>query len=83
MVDSNLVLAGQTFTYTIYVLAVMLLVGWFAYKVTKTEGSPKINPALFYTLFGFLIVVGVSLHITTHETIPWKSLGLNRKQRKK
>ena len=78
MVDSNMVLFGQTFAYTFYVLAIMLLMGWFAYKVTKSEGSKEIRPSLFYSLVGFLVVLGVSLHIVTHETIPWKPLDLNR-----
>jgi cytochrome c oxidase subunit II len=78
MVDSNMVLTGQTFAYTFYVLAIMLLMGWFAYKVTKSEGSKEIKPSLFYSLVGFLVLLGVSLHIVTHETIPWKPLDLNR-----
>jgi cytochrome c oxidase subunit II len=78
MVDSNMVLFGQTFAYTFYVLAIMLLMGWFAYNVTKSEGSKEIKPALFYSLVGFLVLLGVSLHIVTHETIPWKPMDLNR-----
>ncbi len=78
MVDSNMVLTGQTFAYTFYVLAIMLVMVWFAYKVTKSEGSKEIKPALFYSLVTFLVVLGVSLHLVTHETIPWKPLDLNR-----
>lgn len=78
MVDSNTVLIGQTIAYTFYVLAIMLLVGWFAYKITKDEKSKEIKPVLFYFLVGFLVIIGVSLHIVTHETIPWKPLDLNR-----
>ena len=78
MVDSNIVLTGQTFAYTFYVLAIMLLMAWFAYNVTKSEGSKEIKPSLFYSLVGFLVLLGVSLHIVTHETIPWKPLDLNR-----
>lgn len=80
MVDSNMVLTGQTFAYTFYVLAIMLLVAWFAFKVTKNEKSKEIKPALFYSLVGFLVLLGVSLHIVTHETIPWKPLDLNRSE---
>ena len=78
MVDSNMVLTGQTIAYTFYVLAIMSLVAWFAYKVTKSEGSKEIKPALFYSLVTFLVVLGVSLHLVTHETIPWKPLDLDR-----
>jgi cytochrome c oxidase subunit II len=80
MVDSDIVLTGQTFAYTFYVLAIMLLMIWFAYKVTKNEKSKDIKPALFYSLVGFLVLLGVSLHIVTHETIPWKPLDLNRSE---
>ena len=78
MVDSNTVLLGQTIAYTLYVLAIMSLVGWFAYKITKNEKSKEIKPALFYSLVGFLVIIGVSLHFVTLETIPWKSMDLNR-----
>ena len=78
MVDSNMVLTGQTFAYTFYVLAIMLLMAWFAYKVTKSDGTKEIKPVFFYSLVGFLVLLGVSLHIVTHETIPWKPLDLNR-----
>jgi cytochrome c oxidase subunit 2 len=78
MVDSNTVLLGQTLAYTFYVLAIMLLMGWFAYNVTKGEGSKEIKPALFYSLVTFLVILGVSLHLVTAETIPWKPLDLNR-----
>ena len=52
--------------------------GWFAYKITKGKGSREFKPALFYALVTFLVVLGVSLHIVTHATIPWKPLDLNR-----
>ena len=78
MVDSSMVLWGQTFAYTFYAIAIMALVGWFGYKVTKNGKGREIKPALFYTFVGFLVVTGVSLHIITHETIPWKPMDLNR-----
>ena len=78
MVDSSMVLLGQTIAYTLYVLAIMSLVGWFSYKITKNEKSKEIKPVLFYSLVGFLVIIGVSLHIVTQETIPWKSMDLNR-----
>ncbi|HPS59617.1 MAG TPA: cytochrome C oxidase subunit II [Spirochaetota bacterium] len=78
MVDSSLVLWGQTLLYTIYALTIISVMGWFGYRVTKTGKSVEIKPALFYTFVGFLIIIGVSLHIVTHETIPWKAMDLNR-----
>jgi cytochrome c oxidase subunit 2 len=80
MIDSNTVLLGQTIAYTFYVLAIMLLMGWFAYNVTKGGKKNKIKPAIFYSFTGFLIVLGVSLHIITYNTIPWSPLDLNRSE---
>lgn len=78
MIDSNTVLTGQTIAYTFYVLAIMALMGWFAYKVTRDGSGKEVKSYLFYSFVGFLVVIGVSLHIATHETIPWKSMDLNR-----
>ena len=79
MVDSSMVLWGQTIAYTIYCLVILLLMGWFAYKITKTgKGNNKVKPAFFYTFVGFLTVLGVSLHIITFNTIPWTPVDLNR-----
>lgn len=78
MVDSTMVLTGQTIAYTIYCLVMILLVGWFAYKVTRTGKSTVVKPAVFYTFVGFLTVLGVSLHLVTYNTIPWAEMDLNR-----
>ncbi|OPZ72046.1 MAG: Cytochrome C oxidase subunit II, periplasmic domain [bacterium ADurb.Bin478] len=77
MVDTTTVLAGQTIAYTCYVLAIMAGMGWFAYKVTRT-GSAEVASGIFYAFVTLLVVIGVSLHIITHETIPWKAMDLNR-----
>lgn len=78
MIDSSLVLWGQTVGYTAYVLAVLAGMAFFTYKVTRDGTSKQIPNAAFYTVVGLLIAVGVSLHIVTHETIPWKKIDLNR-----
>lgn len=75
-IDSATVLWGQAVIYTIYVLAIMLLVGWFALRVTRPGGAP-LNPKLFYTFVGLLITIGVSIHITTYNTIPWTAVDLH------
>jgi cytochrome c oxidase subunit II len=80
MVDSNLVLWGQTIAYTAYCLVIILLMAWFGYKVTKTGKSNVVKPALFYTFVGFLTVLGVSLHLITYNTIPWTPVDLNRSE---
>jgi cytochrome c oxidase subunit II len=77
MVDSALVLKGQTIAYTCYTVVIMLVMAWFALRVTRA-GKSKVKPALFYTFVGFLTLLGVSLHIITYNTIPWAEMDLNR-----
>ncbi len=77
MVDSNMVLWGQTIVYTLYALAVLTVMGVFAYKVTHAGKSTVVPPKLFLGFAGLLVIVGVSLHLVTYNTIPWASLDLN------
>jgi cytochrome c oxidase subunit II len=78
MVDSKMVLTGQTLAYTLYCIVIILLVAWFTVKVTGKGKGTAVKPALFYTFVGFLTVLGVSLHIITYNTIPWAEMDLNR-----
>jgi len=78
MVDSQVVLYGQTIAYTSYAIVIILLIGWFGYKITRPGKNSKISHAFFYSFVGFLTVLGVSLHIITYNTIPWASMDLNR-----
>jgi cytochrome c oxidase subunit II len=80
MVDSTMVLTGQTLAYSLYCLVIILLVSWFAIRVTKNGKSTAVKPALFYTFIGFLTVLGVSLHLITYNTIPWAAIDLNRNE---
>jgi cytochrome c oxidase subunit II len=78
MVDSNVVLTGQTVAYTLYCLVIILLVAWFSIKVTGKGTGLAVKPAIFYSFVGFLTVLGVSLHLITYNTIPWAEMDLNR-----
>lgn len=78
MVDSAVVLWGQTLAYTLYCLTMILLVGWFGYRVTREGEGPGVKPAIFYTFVGFLATLGVSLHLITYNTIPWTPMDLHR-----
>lgn len=79
MVDSQVVLWGQTVAYTCYALAILLLMGWFGSKVTKPVKQEYKSPnKLFYAFVSMLIVLGVSLHIITYNTIPWAKMDINR-----
>ena len=78
MVDSQLVLWGQTIAYSSYAIVILLLMGWFGYNISKPGKAGLVKPAIFYTFVGFLTVLGVSLHIVTYNTIPWTAIDLNR-----
>ena len=78
MVDSTIVLWGQTLAYTFYVLAIMAVMGWFAHRVTQDGGRQGVKPAYFYAFVTLLVVLGVSLHFITYYTIPWKPMDMHR-----
>ena len=78
MVDSNVVIYGQTIAYTFYCIVIILVMAWFAYRVTREGNATFVKPKIFYTFVGFLTVLGVSLHIITFNTIPWAEMDLNR-----
>lgn len=82
MIDSNIVLMGQTIAYTLYVLVMMLVMAWFAARITKEKGEKQIRPGLFYSFVTFLAILGVSLHFITYNTIPWSPMDLNRAEMK-
>ncbi len=78
MIDSSTVLWGQAIIYTLYALAVLVVVGAFAYKVTRTGRSTRVPTWLFVAWAAVLAVTGVSLHLTTANTIPWVPVDLDR-----
>jgi cytochrome c oxidase subunit II len=78
MVDSGIVLKGQTIAYTFYCIVIILLMIWFSLKLTSSGKNVLTKPGIFYTFVGFLTVLGVSLHLITFNTIPWAPLDLNR-----
>ena len=78
MVDSSVVLWGQTLVYTFYALAVLVVVGAFAYKVTRAGRSTRVPTWFFLAWTGVLVVTGVSLHLVTANTIPWVEVDLDR-----
>lgn len=79
MVDSSIVLTGQTLAYTFYCSVIILLMIWFGVKVTAKGKSTKVKPGFFYGFVVFLTVLGVSLHIVTYNTIPWVPTDVNMK----
>lgn len=78
MIDSNVVLWGQTLAYTCYCIVIILLMGWFGLKITKPGDALSVKPVLFYSFVTMLVALGISLHIITYNTIPWTPMDLNR-----
>lgn len=78
MADSKDVLTGLIWVYTLYVSAILSVMIWFAYRITRKGEGKLIKPVYFYIWVSFLVVVGVSLHIFTYNTIPWSPMDLNR-----
>ncbi len=78
MVDSDVVLWGQALIYTLYAGAVLIVMGVFAWKVTRPGREPRVPTWFFLAWAGLLIVTGVSLHLVTANTIPWVAVDLDR-----
>jgi len=78
-VNSSTVLWGQFIIYTIYCLAAISLIAWFATRIIRENNTSKfqVSPKLFYTWIGLLLCIGVGLHITTLLTIPWSRVDLS------
>ena len=78
MIDSRIVLHWQTIVYSLYSVAIILLMGWFAARVSRPGKSSPVRPRAFYSFAILLAVFGISLHIITYDTIPWTKVDLNR-----
>jgi cytochrome c oxidase subunit 2 len=77
VVDSSVVLWGQAVVYTLYALAVLLVMAVFALLITR-PGKAKVPRVLFTAWAIVLVVTGVSLHLVSANTIPWVSMDLDR-----
>jgi cytochrome c oxidase subunit 2 len=80
MIDSQIVLNGQTIAYTLYAIVIILFMSWFSYKLTRDGKAGVLSNKLFAILVVVLTIMGVSLHITTSMTIPWVPIDLNRNE---
>ena len=78
MVDSTTVLWGQTIVYTLYVVAILLVMGVFSYAITRDGKPPKVSDKLFYGFAAFLVILGMSVHLVTYNTIPWVATDVHR-----
>jgi cytochrome c oxidase subunit 2 len=77
-IDSDVVLWGQALIYTCYAAAVLIVMGVFAWKVTRGAGGSRVPTWFFLGWAALLAVTGFSLHITTANTIPWVPVDLDR-----
>ncbi len=78
MVDSVDVLSTLKLVYTIYALAAISLIAWYAYRITQ-EGEVKTARAtVFWTYIVTLIIVGTGLHFLTFNLVPWVPMDLDR-----
>jgi cytochrome c oxidase subunit 2 len=79
MADSKDVLQGLIWVYTLYCLAILSVIAWFALKITSRGEGKLLKPVYFYTWVSVLTVLGVTLHLFTYHTIPWTPMDLKRK----
>jgi cytochrome c oxidase subunit 2 len=78
MADSKDVLTGLILVYTLYALAIISVIAWFAFRITQKKEGKLIKPVFFYIWVSFLTITGVSLHLVTYNTIPWSPMDLHR-----
>lgn len=78
MVESSNVLGLMKVVYVIYVMLISSLIGTYTLGITsKKQIWPKIRIPI-YGWIGFLVFVGVGIHILTFNKIPWVKWDLSR-----
>jgi len=79
MADSVDVLGTLKLVYTIYALAVISIIAYYAYRITQ-DGKSKggVKPAIFWTYVAGLVSIGTGLHFLTYNVVPWVPMDLNR-----
>ncbi|MCW8895830.1 MAG: cytochrome C oxidase subunit II [Sulfurimonas sp.] len=79
MADSVDVLSTLKLVYTIYALAAISLIGWYAYRITQDGESKKVvKPVYFWSYVSVLVVIGTGLHFLTFNVVPWVPIDLDR-----
>lgn len=78
MADSVDVLGTLKLVYTIYALAAISLIGWYAYRITQKGEPGRAKPVIFWTYVVTLITIGTGLHFLTFNVVPWVPTDLNR-----
>jgi len=79
MADSVDVLGMLKLVYTLYTLAVISLMAWFAMGVVNESGKPRtVKSSTFYMYVAGLVTVGIAIHIVTFNKIPWVETDFKR-----
>ncbi len=78
MADSVDVLSTLKLVYTIYALAVISLIAWYAYRITQRGEVKPAKKAIFWTYVTVLITMGTGLHFLTFNLVPWVPMDLDR-----
>lgn len=79
MIESSDVLSLMKVVYIIYITIVFFLMGMYILGITDRSNiiKPKVKIP-FYGWIGFLIFVGVGIHILTFNKVPWIKWDLAR-----
>jgi cytochrome c oxidase subunit 2 len=79
MADSVDVLSTLKLVYTIYAIAVISIIAWYAYRITQTgENKGPAKPLFFWMYVATLVTIGTGLHFLTYNVVPWVPMDLDR-----
>jgi len=79
MSDSVDILSTLKLVYTIYALAAISIIGWYAYRITRDgESKGVVRPVYFWSYAGVLVILGTGLHFLTFNVVPWVPMDLDR-----
>ncbi len=80
MIESSDVLSVMKVVYIIYGIIAVSFIGMYGLGISRSKQIlPRIRVP-FFGWIGFLVFVGVGLHLLTYHTIPWVKLDLSRNQ---
>ncbi len=78
MIDSSDVLGLMKVVFVIYTMIVFSMLGMYAYSITRAHRVQPKFKVPFFGWMGFLIFVGVGVHVMTFNVIPWVGWDLTR-----
>lgn len=78
MLESSNVMSLMKVVYVAYAMVVLSLMGLFVFGATSQKQIKAKIKIPFYGWIGFLVFVGVGIHLLTFNTIPWVKWDLNR-----